>query len=110
MEGLPGFSQALPEATPHSDFLPAIDWFWVRIGIKAGLAAVISVVLLKWINPPGPASIPLMAWLLTLMGRPSLRVGGTGDLRAFQTAFRASLMLTACAALVVLTTPVLACY
>src|ERR1700730_9852486 len=110
MEGLPGFSQALPEATPHSDFLPAIDWFWVRVGIKAGLAAVISVVLLKWINPPGPASIPLMAWLLTLTGRPFLRVGGLGDLRAFQTAFYASLILAVCAALLILTTPFLAEY
>jgi hypothetical protein len=103
MEGLPRFNQPLPEAKPHWDFLPAIDWFWMRIGIKAGLAAVISVVLLKWINPPGPASIPLMAWLLTLMGRPFLRSGGTGDLRAFQTAFYASLILAVCAALLILT-------
>ena len=51
-----------------------------------------------------------MAWLLTIMGRPFLRLGGTGDLRAFQTAFRASLMLAACAALLILTTPFLADY
>jgi hypothetical protein len=110
MEGLPRFNQPLPEAKPHWDFLPAIDWFWVRVGVKGGLAAVISIVSLKWINPPGPAVIPLMAWLLTILGRPSLRVGGTGDLRAFQTAFRASLMLAACAALLILTTPFLADY
>ena len=110
MEGLPRFGQALPEAKPHWDLLPSIDWFWVRVGVKGGLAAVISIVLLKWINPPGPAAIPLMAWLLTIVGRPSLRVGGTGDLRAFQTAFRGSLMLVACAALLILTTPFLAYY
>jgi hypothetical protein len=110
MEGLPRFGQPLPEAKPHWDFLPAIDWFWVRVAVKGGLAAVISIVSLKWINPPGPASIPLMAWLLTILGRPSLRVGGTGDLRGFQTAFRASLMLAACAALLILTTPFLADY
>ena len=110
MEGLPRFGQALPEAKPHWDLLPSIDWFWVRVAVKGGLAAVISIVLLKWINPPGPAAIPLMAWLLTILGRPSLRVGGTGDLRAFQTAFRASLMLAACAALLILTTPFLAYY
>jgi uncharacterized membrane protein YccC len=110
MEGLPRFGQALPEAKPHWDLLPSIDWFWVRVAVKGGLAAVISIVLLKWINPPGPAAIPLMAWLLTILGRPSLRVGGTGDLRAFQTAFRASLMLAACAALLILTTPFLADY
>src|SRR3984893_360419 len=110
MEGLPRFGQALPEAKPHWDLLPSIDWFWVRVGVKGGLAAVISIVLLKWINPPGPAAIPLMAWLLTILGRPSLRVGGTGDLRAFQTAFRASLMLAACAALLILTTQFVADY
>ena len=60
--------------------------------------------------PPGPGSMPLMAWLLTILGRPFLRVGGTGDLRAFQTTLRASLMLAACAALLILTTPFLADY
>jgi uncharacterized membrane protein YccC len=110
MEGLPRFGQPLPEAKPHWDLLPAIDWFWMRVAVKGGLAAVISIVLLKWINPPGPASVPLMAWLLTILGRPFLRVGGTGDLRAFQTAFRASLMMAACAALLILTTPLLAGY
>jgi hypothetical protein len=110
MEGLPRFGQPLPEAKPHWDLLPAIDWFWMRVAVKGGLAAVISIVLLKWINPPGPTSVPLMAWLLTILGRPFLRVGGTGDLRAFQTAFRASLMMAACAALLILTTPLLAGY
>jgi hypothetical protein len=110
MEGLPRFGQPLPEAKPHWDLLPVIDWFWVRVAVKGGLAAVISIVLLEWINPPGSASTPLMAWLLTILGRPFLRVGGTGDLRAFQTAFRASLMLVACAALLILTTPFLVDY
>jgi hypothetical protein len=82
----------------------------VRVAVKGGLAAVISIVLQEWINPPGSASTPLMAWLLTILGRPFLRVGGTGDLRAFQTAFRASLMLAACAALLILTTPFLVDY
>ena len=35
MEGLPRFSQPLPEAKPHWDFLPAIDWFWVRVEKRA---------------------------------------------------------------------------
>jgi hypothetical protein len=110
MEGIPRLSQPLPEAKSHWDFLPAIDWFWVKVGIKAGLAAVISVVLLKWINPPGSASIPIMAWELTVLGRPFVRAGGTGDLRAIQTAFHASLILAVCAALVILIAPFLADY
>jgi uncharacterized membrane protein YccC len=110
IEGLPRFGQPPPEAKPHWDFLPRIDWFWVRVGVKGGLAAVISILLLKWINPPGPTSIPLMAWTLTILGRPILRAGGAGDLRAFQNAFLAAIGLAFCAALLLLTTPFLANY
>jgi uncharacterized membrane protein YccC len=109
-EGLPRVGQPLPVAKPHWDFLPTIDWFWVKIGIKGGLAAAISILLLKWINPPGPTSIPLMAWTLTILSRPFLRAGGTGDLRAFQNAFLAALGLSACAGLLILITPFLADY
>jgi uncharacterized membrane protein YccC len=109
-EGLPRLGHPPPEVKPHWDFVPTIDWFWVKAGIKGGLAAVISIVLLKWINPPGPTSIPLMAWTLSLFGRPFLRAGGTGDLRSFQNAFLAALVLSACAALLILTTPFMADY
>ena len=110
MEGLPRFGQRLPEAKPHWDFLPTIDWFWVKAGIKGGLAAVISIVFLKWIHPPGAANIPTWAWLLVVLGRPFLRLGGAGDLRAFQTTLRSSLILAACAVLLILTTPFFANY
>jgi uncharacterized membrane protein YccC len=110
MEGLPRFGQAQPEAKPHWDFLPRIDWFWVKVAVKGGLAAVISIVFLKWINPPGTAAIPLMAWLNTIGGRPFLRAGGPGDLRSFQLAFRGSLFLAACAVLLIFATPFLAGY
>src|SRR6266481_5187617 len=110
MEGLPRFGQQPPEAKPHWDFLPTIDWFWVKVGVKGGLAAVIAVLLLKWIHPPGSSSIPPMAWILTIFGRPFLQAGGTGDLRAFQNAFLKALALVGCAALLILTTPFLAGY
>jgi hypothetical protein len=110
MEGLPRFGQRLPEAKPHWDFLPTIDWFWVKVGIKGGLAAVISIVFLKWIHPPGAANIPTWAWLLIVLGRPFLRLGGTGDLRAFQTTLHGSLILATCAVLLILTTPFCANY
>src|SRR5258708_9309124 len=110
MEGLPRFGQPLPDAKPHWDFLPTIDWFWVKVGVKGGLAAVIAVLLLKWINPPGPAAIPPMAWLLTIFGLSFLRVGETGDLRAFQNASLKALALVGCMLLLILTTPFLAGY
>jgi uncharacterized membrane protein YccC len=110
MEGLPRFGQPLPQVKPHWDFLPTIDWFWVKVGIKGGLAAVIAVLLLKWINPPGSTAIPPMAWMLTIFGRPFLRVGETGDLRAFQNASLKALALVGCVLLLILTTPFLAGY
>jgi uncharacterized membrane protein YccC len=110
IEGLPRFGQALPEAKPHWEFLPTIDWFWVKVGVKGGLAAVIAVLLLKWINPPGSPSIPPMAWILTIFGRPFLQAGEKGDLRAFQNAFVKVLALIGCVFLLILTTPFLAGY
>ena len=110
IEGLPRTGQPLPEPKPQWDLLPRIDWFWFKVGIKGALAATISVLLLMWINPPGPAQLTLMAWTMTLFGRPYIRAGGTGDLRAFQYAFKGSLALIACAIVLLLTTPFLSNY
>ena len=90
-EGLPRFGQVQPEHKAIWNHLPTIDWFWVRIGVKGGLASVIALLLLRWINPPGPASIPLGAWVFTILSRPFVRAGGPGDLRIFQRMFLAAL-------------------
>jgi uncharacterized membrane protein YccC len=110
LEGLPRKGQPAPEPKPQWDLLPRIDWFWVKVGIKGALAATISVVLLMWINPPGAAALTLMAWTMTLFGRPYIRSGGTGDLRAFQNGFKGSLALIGCAIALLLTTPYLSSY
>jgi uncharacterized membrane protein YgaE (UPF0421/DUF939 family) len=110
MGGLPRFGQPLPEPKPHWHLLPSIDWFWVKIAIKSGLAAVIAILLLKWIHPPGPAALPTIAWLFSMLGRPLIRAGGSGDLRVFQNAFFASLALVGCVVLLWLVTPLVASY
>jgi hypothetical protein len=98
------------EPKAHAEVLPALDWFWVKVAIKGGLAAVLGIICLEWLHPPGSGSFPLMAWLVTILGRPFLRAGGSGDLRAFQTALTGSLALAGCAVLLLLTTPLLANY
>jgi uncharacterized membrane protein YccC len=109
-EGLPRLNQPLPEAKPHWDLLPHIDWFWVKVGIKAGLVGVIAITLVKWIHPPGPNALPLMAWIQTVLTRPFVRSGGTGDQRILQNAFFGSLFLIGCTIALLLTTPFLANY
>jgi Fusaric acid resistance protein family len=52
----------------------------------------------------------LTAWTFTIFGRPSLRVGETGDLRGFQNAFLKALALAGCVFLLILITPFLADY
>ena len=100
----------LPEEKPDWDFFPTIDWFWVRVGIKGGLAAVIAIIFLKWIHPPGAANVPTWSWLFVILTRTFLQLSGESDLRGFQTALRGSLILVVCAILLILTTPFLPSY
>jgi uncharacterized membrane protein YccC len=109
-EGLPRFGQVQPEHKAIWNLWPSIDWFWVRIGIKGGLAAVIALLLLRWINPPGQSAIPLGAWVFTILSRPFVRAGGSGDLRIFQRTFVAALCFIPTVALLHLSTPALAYY
>jgi uncharacterized membrane protein YccC len=110
MEGLPRFGQVPPARKIHWDFHPTIDWFWVQTGIKGGLASVIALLLLRWIHPPGPTIIPLAAWVFTILSRPFIRSGGTGDLGIFQRVFFAGLYFIPTVALLHVSTPALASY
>jgi uncharacterized membrane protein YccC len=117
-QGLPSILQSDPPKTfafgksekQLSDLLPTIDWFWIKVAIKGGLAVAMAILFIMWIHPPGAANVPVMAWTLAIMGRPFLLSGGTGDLRSFQTAFRWSLILLGCALVLLLTTPLFASY
>src|ERR1700751_1071519 len=109
-QGLPAPGQPAPESKLTTGLLPTIDWDWVKIGVKSSSAAMVSILLLMWINPPGASIIPLVAWLLTILRRPFLRAGGMGDLRGFQNSFLAALGLDAWVVLLILVNPLLADY
>ena len=109
-QGLPRLRSAQPERQPAWDLLPTIDWLWMKTAFKAALAAALSLLLIRWIHPPGPAALPLAALLFSALQRTFIRAGGTGDLRAFQRLFFACLILSVYAALLILITPFLADY
>jgi uncharacterized membrane protein YccC len=108
--GLPRHGQRLPEHKVIWDYLPSIDWFWVKNGIKGGLATVLGVTLVQSYNPPGPAVIPLAAWTMTIFSRPFLRTGGYGDQGTFQRLFWTSLCLVPVVILLLLIVPLLKDY
>ena len=109
-QGLPRLRAASPVRKRGWDLLPAIDWFWMRTAFKAALAASLSLLLIRWIHPPGPAALPVAALLFSVLQRTFMRAGGTGDLRAFQRLFFACLILSVYAALLLVITPFLASY
>ena len=109
-QGLPRLRAAPPERKPAWDLLPEIDWFWMRTAFKAALAAALSLLLIKWVHPPGPAALPVAALLFSVLQRTFIRAGGTGDLRGFQRLFFACLILWVYAALLIVITPLVASY
>lgn len=110
LQGLPRVGQPAPEEKLHWKFSPAIDWFWVKVGIKGGLAAVMAIVFLKWIHPPGAANVPTWAWLFVVLRRTFFRIDGSSDLRGFQMAIRASMILSGCILVLIFIRPLLAHY
>ena len=109
-QGLPRLRAPQPELKPAWNLLPTIDWLWMKTAFKAALAAALSLLLIRWIHPPGPAALPLAALLFSVLQRTFIRAGGTGDLRAFQRLFFACLILAVYAALLILATSFLADY
>ena len=109
-QGLPRLRAAHPERKRAWDLLPTIDWLWMKIAFKATLAADLSLLLIKWIHPPGSAALPLAALIFSVLQRAFIRAGSTGDLRAFQRLFFAFIILSVYTALLILITPFLADY
>jgi len=109
-QGLPRLRAAHPERKRAWDLLPTIDWLWMKTAFKSALAAALSLLLIRWIHPPGPAALPLAALLFSVLQRTFIRAGSTGDLRAFQRLFFAFIILSVYTALLILITPFLADY
>ncbi len=85
-----------------------ISAFWFRNGIKSGITAVLALLYVNWIQPPGGLTVPFAAWLLTATSR--LYPAGEGDRRVFSYALIVTLAGIPYALLLLVITPFLAHY
>jgi len=69
------------EKRPVSAAPPFPPPFWIRTGIKSGLAVMVAMLIANWLNPPGAPMFILGTWLFTALNAAS--PGGQGDHRAF---------------------------
>ncbi|GAT32172.1 hypothetical protein TSACC_2569 [Terrimicrobium sacchariphilum] len=70
---------SLPSPTLRGPSLPSI--FWIRLGIKGGLAVTAALFLENWLHPPGGDLLAISAWILLVRGPTA--PAGRGDWRAF---------------------------
>jgi hypothetical protein len=109
LEALQRYGQALPAEKAGWKIIPPIDWYWLKVGFKGGLAAVIAVLLIRWTHPPGAATVPTWAWLLVVMRRSFFGNACPSDLRTFEIAVQGSLILTGCVLVLIVITPAVGC-
>jgi uncharacterized membrane protein YccC len=104
---------SVPTATmrskePLENQPPPLDPFWIRNGIRTGLAVAIGLFIQNWVQPPGGAMVTLAIFVFSALTR--LYPGGEGDRRAFHyVAFTGLLGLLYVPAMLVLT-PLMADY
>ncbi len=55
--------------------------FWKRVGVRAGIAVAVALLIYDWLNPPGGPAFVLSTWVFTALNATS--PGGRGDHRAF---------------------------
>jgi len=70
-----------PSQEPEPFISPIPPGFWIRSGIKSGIAVTIALFLDNWLQPPGGTMLVLGAWVFTATNASS--PGGQGDRRAF---------------------------
>ena len=97
---------------PRADKLalapPWPDLFWLRHGIRAGLATVTALVLENWLSPPGGTFMVLCAFNFTALN--TLSPEGSGDRGAFTYVVVFTVVMTGATIALIAGTPLLASY
>jgi len=81
---------------------------WIRTGIKSGIAVVIALIIVNWLQPPGGGIIALGAWVFTALN--PLAPGGEGDRRAFHYVVFAGIAMIGVVLALLAATPLLSHY
>ena len=87
---------------------PWPDAFWLRHGIRAGLATVTALVIENWLSPPGGTFMVLCAFNFTALN--ALSPEGSGDRGAFDYVVLFTIIMAAAALALVAGTPLMASY
>jgi uncharacterized membrane protein YccC len=61
-----------------------IDRRLVMVGVKGGLATVVSLFLLEWLHLPGASIMPVAAWLAVIFTSYQIPSGRPGHIRTFR--------------------------
>ncbi len=99
-----GFTHKEPEPFVS----PVPPPFWIRSGIKSGLAVVAALVLDNWLQVPGGGMFVLGAWVFTSLNATS--PGGRGDWRAFHYVVYNVALLIAVSIILIAIRPMLSSY
>lgn len=82
--------------------------FWIKSGIKSGLAVVLALVLDNWLQVPNGGMFVLGVWVFTSLNATS--PGGRGDWRAFHYVVYNVVMLIAASLILITIRPMLSSY
>ena len=87
---------------------PWPDAFWLRHGVRAGLATVTALVIENWLSPPGGPFMVLCAFNFTALN--ALSPEGSGDRGAFDYVVLYTVVMAAVALALMAGTPLMASY
>ncbi len=107
-DSLPAPGDLRGHREPEPFVSPIPPPFWIRSGVKSGIAVVAALVLDNWLQPPGGSMFVLGAWVMTSLNATS--PGGRGDWRAFHYVIYSILMLIGVSLVLLAIRPLLSSY
>jgi uncharacterized membrane protein YccC len=108
LDSLPVLGDLRNVREPEPFVSPVPPPFWIRSGIKSGIAVVAALAIYNWLQPPGGAMFVLGAWVMTSLNATS--PGGRGDWRAFHYVIYSILVLLAVSLVLLAIRPLLSSY